>query len=87
MAENSKTTISDMINKKDPIRDQIDDLILALIKTRKRNHITQNELAKKTGIPQTTISRVESFNQTPTLQVLIKLANELGMKLEFTDIM
>lgn len=63
------------------LQDQIDDLIFELIRVRKRNRITQVELSSKTGIPQATISRLESFKSTPTLQVIIRLANALGLTL------
>lgn len=72
-------SIEGNINSVDVIQDQIDDIILELIKERKKKKITQMELSKATGIPQATISRLESFNSIPTLQVLIKLSNALNL--------
>ena len=79
-----RTLIEDYLDLKDVIQDQIDDLIFGLIKARKKNKITQIKLSQMTGIPQTTISRVESFSTIPTLQILLKIANALGFSLVLT---
>lgn len=76
-------SIDEALQNTDDIQDQIDDLILVLIKQRKKSGITQTELSNLTGLPQATISRVESFYGVPTLQVILKIANALGMKLKF----
>ena len=76
------TSVESFLKKDDLIQDQIDDIILELIKERKRNKITQIQLSKLTGIPQATISRLESFNSIPTLQILIKIANALHLTLQ-----
>lgn len=73
-----KISIESLLNIENQVQDQIDDIILELIKKRKQNKITQINLSKLTGIPQATISRIESFNSIPTLQILIKIANALG---------
>ncbi len=78
-----KTTIEDYLNKNDVIQDQIDDLIFHLMKTRKMSKITQVKLSQMSGVPQTTISRIESFSTVPTLQVLIKMANAMNLSLVF----
>ncbi|MBP3554252.1 MAG: helix-turn-helix transcriptional regulator [Clostridia bacterium] len=71
----------DYLKTENLIQDQIDDIILALLKERKRKKITQTELSALTDIPQTTISRIESFASIPTLQILLKIANALGLNL------
>lgn len=76
-------TIKDYLSTKDVIQDQIDDLIFHLIKTRKKNKITQMKLSQMSGVPQTTISRIESFSTVPTLSVLLKIANALELSLIF----
>lgn len=78
-----KMTIKDYLSTKDVIQDQIDDLIFHLIKTRKKNKITQMKLSQMSGVPQTTISRIESFSTVPTLSVLLKIANALELSLIF----
>lgn len=76
-------TVKDYLNTKDVIQDQIDDLIFHLIKTRKKNKVTQIKLSQMSGVPQTTISRIESFSTVPTLSVLLKIANALELSLIF----
>lgn len=74
-------TMEDYLNTQDVIQDQIDDLIFELIKARKKNKITQIKLSQMTGIPQTTISRIESLNTIPTLPILMKIINALNFSL------
>ena len=82
-----KILVEDYLATHDIIQDQIDDLIFELMRERKKNKISQVKLSKMTGVPQTTISRVESFRTTPTLQILIKLANALNYSLDFKKIL
>ena len=44
--------------------------------------ITQYDLAKKTGIPQPNISRIENGTYNPTIKLLQKIADGLDKKLE-----
>lgn len=76
-----KVSIGSLLESDTRVQDQIDDLIFELIRERKRKRITQTDLSIRTGIPQATISRLESFKSTPTLQVLITLSNALGFSL------
>lgn len=80
--DTEKISVESFLKKEDLIQNQIDDIIAELIKERKKNKITQIQLSKSTGIPQATISRLESFNSIPTLQILIKIANALGLSLD-----
>lgn len=57
------------------------DIIQAMIDARKKQNITQKELALRTGITQADISRIENGNRNPSLNMLKKLANGLGMTL------
>lgn len=79
-------SIENILHSEDMIQDQIDDIILELIKERKKRKLTQIELSKLSGIPQVTISRLESFNSIPTLQILIKLLNVLDFSLSLKRI-
>ena len=67
--------------KKDNTSEAIDALVLELYKNRKLLGLTQIDLSKRTGMPQATISRVESLNGEPTLDTLVKIADALGMNL------
>lgn len=54
-----------------------------LRETRKSNHLTQEQLAKRIGVTKTSISCYESGSRTPTLETLIDLANELNVELTY----
>lgn len=53
----------------------------ALIQARSEQHLTQKELAKKTGIRQSNISRIENGTSSPTISTLQTLAAGMGKKL------
>ncbi len=53
----------------------------ALIEARISNKITQKDLSKMTGITQADISRIENGVRNPSLSMVIRLANALGMRL------
>ncbi|MDO4324296.1 MAG: helix-turn-helix transcriptional regulator [Lachnospiraceae bacterium] len=61
------------------------NMIQAIIDARKKSNLTQKELAERTGINQADISKLENGNANPTLAVLKRLADGMGMvlKLEF----
>lgn len=61
------------------------NMMQAMIDARKRSNMTQKELAEKTGIDQSDISKIETGNANPTLAVLKRLAEGMDMvlKLEF----
>ena len=61
------------------------DIIQAMIDARVQQNMTQKELAAKTGITQADISRIENGTRNPSLGMVKKLAQGLGMqlKLEF----
>lgn len=52
--------------------------ILAIMKARTENGITQKQLAELTGIDQSVISKLENGERRPTLKMLRKLAAGLG---------
>lgn len=57
------------------------DIIRELIQARNSLHITQTELATRTGITQADISRIENGTRNPSLNMINKLARGLGMEL------
>ncbi len=61
------------------------DIIQAMIDARISQHITQKELAARTGITQADISRIENGTRNPSLAMMKRIAEGLGMqlKLEF----
>ena len=61
------------------------DLIQALIDARKSQNLTQKELSERTGMTQADISRIENGTRNPSLNMIKRLADGMGMvlKLEF----
>ena len=57
------------------------DIKRAIIQARIENHMTQKELAKRTGIRQSNISRIECGASTPNVATLQAIAKGLGKKL------
>ena len=58
------------------------DIIRAIVAARQSKHITQKELATRTGINQADISKLENGNRNPSLNMLKKLAAGLDMSLK-----
>ena len=54
---------------------------LAIIEARKARHLTQQELSERTGIAQTEISRLENGTRNPSVKILERIADGLGMRL------
>lgn len=54
----------------------------AIHETRERLNITQTELARRTGIDQGDISKLERGTRNPSLKLLKRLAKGLGMELK-----
>lgn len=53
-----------------------------LIEARLKINISQRELAKKANTTQAVISRIEGMNSNPSIGLLKKLAEALGLKLK-----
>lgn len=58
------------------------EAIRAVIAARLEQHMTQKELAEKTGIRQSNISRIESGSTSPTVETLARIAAGLGKQLK-----
>lgn len=57
-------------------------LMMMVLKARSEQKLTQSELAKRTGIRQSNISRIEKGQAMPSIATLCKIAHGLGKKLE-----
>lgn len=55
-----------------------------LIKARSESKMTQSELATKSGVRQSNISRIENGNALPKLDTLAALASAMGKKLKIS---
>ncbi|MEK7639851.1 MAG: helix-turn-helix transcriptional regulator [Patescibacteria group bacterium] len=58
------------------------DIAIKLSESRKKRGLTQAQLAKKAGMPQSQIARVESGNSNVTLSTVQKILSVLDKKLE-----
>lgn len=52
------------------------------VNSRKMQGITQAELAKRAGVPRSNITRFESGNYNPSLEMMVRIAEALGMTLQ-----
>lgn len=75
---------NDIIKKQKAVRQQ---LIGQYIEYRKIRHLTQEELAYAMGIKRPNISRFETGQSNPTLDLLVKMAEcmNLEIRIELVD--
>ena len=61
------------------------DVIRAIVDARVSQNMTQKELAERTGINQADISKLENGTRNPSINLLKRLAEGMGMalKIEF----
>ena len=57
------------------------DVIRAIVDARTAQNLTQKELSKITGINQAGISKLENGTRNPTVSLLKRLAEGMGMEL------
>ncbi len=87
-------TFNDMLEKQiqnDEFRKEYEaiqpemDVIRAIVDARNSQNLTQKELAERTGINQADISKIENGTRNPSLNLLKRLADGMGMalKIEF----
>jgi len=92
MGKNFRETLKQQLNDAD-FKKEYDSLeveyqlVNALLDARKAVNITQKQLAEKTGIAQSEISRIERGNANPSLKTMARLASGMGMivKVEFVS--
>lgn len=59
-------------------------VLAELTKLRKENGLSQVELAKRSGLKQQVISRMEKRDNSPTLRTLCSLLDTLGYQIQIT---
>lgn len=92
MGKNFRETLNQQLKDAD-FKKEYDSLegeyqfINALLDARKAVNLTQKQLAEKTGIAQSEISRIERGNANPSLKTMERLASGMGMtvKVEFVS--
>lgn len=57
------------------------EIVSQIIKARSEQGLTQEELAARTGLQRSNISRLESGNYNPSIEMLSRVAQGLGMEL------
>ena len=57
-------------------------LMMMVLKARDEQNLTQFDLAERTGIRQSNISRIEKGQAMPSITTLSKIAHGLGKKLQ-----
>jgi len=57
------------------------EIIRAIVEARNASHLTQKELADRTGIAQTEISKLENGTRNPSIKLLQRLAEGMDMVL------
>ena len=62
-------------------KDVRNHLIEQYVKCRKEKKMTQEQLAQRTGISRPNISRFESGNYNPSLEMMVRIAEALEMNL------
>lgn len=58
--------------------------IAQLVAKRKSKGMTQSDVALITGIQRPNISRLESGNYNPTVDMLVRIADSMGLKVNIT---
>lgn len=66
--------------------DELTAVVSAMIEKRNALGISQRELAKLCGLPQSSIARIESGKTTPKLDTLLKIMHPLGLKIKLVSI-
>lgn len=57
-------------------------LMIMVLRARNEEQLTQSELAERTGLRQSNISRIEKGQSMPSIATLAKIAQGLGKRLE-----
>lgn len=72
---------SELVREYEAIQPEM-DVIRAIVNARTSQNLTQNELAKRTGINQADISKLENGTRNPSVNLLKRLAEGMGMSLK-----
>ena len=62
----------------------LSQIVKAMVEQRNALGLSQRELAALCGIPQSSVARIESFKTVPNLDTLLKIFQQLGLKLSVT---
>lgn len=66
--------------------EELSKIVKAMVEQRNALGLSQRELAAMCGIPQSSVARIESFKTIPNLDTLLKIFQQLGLKLNVTAV-
>lgn len=52
------------------------------VRTRREMKLTQEQVSRRSGIPRSNIARFESGRYNPSLELMVKMAASMGMKVQ-----
>ncbi|MHC5249225.1 helix-turn-helix domain-containing protein [Enterococcus sp. LJL90] len=74
-------------NKEHPLSPEdaaIQEIILKIVSTRREQKITQCQLAKKIGMSQSQLAKIETLDTTPKIDTLLRILYGLGLSFSIT---
>ena len=74
-------TVDPEISKDMEEVEALSQIVKAMVEQRNALGLSQRELAALCGIPQSSVARIESFKTVPNLDTLLKIFQQLGLKL------
>lgn len=77
-------TVDPEISKDIEEVEALSQIVKAMVEQRNALGLSQRELAALCGIPQSSVARIESFKTVPNLDTLLKIFQQLGLKLSVT---
>lgn len=83
--QRSKRANSDGVREARAVFDQAYAIARQVIELREKHGLTQLELAKLSGVPQSQISRIERGVTSPTTTTVAKIAAALGADLQLVE--
>ena len=61
------------------------EFIKSIVTYRKQQNITQEQIAKKSGLTQQMVSKIEKFCSSPSICTFIRYLNAMDLKLTFKE--
>ena len=77
-------TVDPEISKDMEEVEALSQIVKAMVEQRNALGLSQRELAALCGIPQSSVARIESSKTVPNLDTLLKIFQQLGLKLSVT---
>lgn len=79
--KNNQMQDTEFVEEYEAIQPEL-DVIRAIVNARTSQNLTQKELAERTGINQADISKLENGTRNPSVNLLKRLADGMGMSLK-----